>query len=84
MSQQDCTHCTCISGNFYSRETLGIFPPILVTQTCRAGPCFFSAATGNKGWVFLLASEGNLLVPEQLLQRDGFCSVCWIMQLSWF
>lgn len=84
MSQQDCTLCTCISRSFYFGEMLEIFPPLLMTPSLQSWATLFLTAMGNKDWIILLASEGNLLISGQLSLRDGLCSICWIMQLSWF
>lgn len=84
MSQQDCTPCTCISRNFYFWEMLNFFFSYFGGPNLQGWAMLFLAAMGNKGWIILLASEGNLLITGQLSLRDGLCSVWWIMQLSWF
>lgn len=43
-----------LEGKFYFWEMLDFFPPVLVTQSCRAKPCFFLLPLLIKGWIILL------------------------------
>lgn len=72
---RDCSLCTCISRHFLFLGNAWNFSSWFGDPDSQSWAMCFLISIGNKGWIILPDSEGNLIITGQLSLRDSLHSI---------